>query len=168
MKELILNDDDLIFISDVDEIPDVEVIEKIKQNKHTIDDLYELRQDIYYYNLTLKLNQIWRRSKVVPYYHYCNKYKRDCEYMRMSWTPNHCLAPCGWHLSYFMDEDAIANKIKNFSHQELNKDEFTNVESLKQKIDSGLDLFGRRKEKLLKIKIEENDYLPKKYNILLK
>ena len=39
--------------------------------------------------------------------------------------------------------NSIKHKIISYSHQEYNKEEFTNVESIKEKIAKGEDLFGR-------------------------
>lgn len=50
----------------------------------------------------------------------------------------------GWHLSYFfMDAIAIRDKIRAFSHQEFDKPEFTDLESIQTRMNQGLDLFDR-------------------------
>lgn len=168
IEQLTLNDDDIIFISDVDEVQDTETIQKIKNKRIIVDGLYNLEQFMYYYNITIRNKEFWYYAKVVNYHQYCKKYNHECGEMRFAKLRRRKYIPNGgWHLSYFMNEEEIANKIKNFSHQEFNKDEFTDVEYIKHKIESGTDLFGRGIEHWKKIKIEENDYLPKKYKMLL-
>tara|TARA_B100002019_G_C21241105_1_gene585613 strand:+ start:947 stop:1759 length:813 start_codon:yes stop_codon:yes gene_type:complete len=49
----------------------------------------------------------------------------------------------GWHFSFLKEPNSIKHKIISYSHQEYNKEEFTNVESIKEKIAKGEDLFGR-------------------------
>ena len=48
----------------------------------------------------------------------------------------------GWHFSFLKEPNSIKHKIISYSHQEYNKEEFTNVESIKEKIAKGEDLFG--------------------------
>jgi len=49
----------------------------------------------------------------------------------------------GWHFSFLKDPDSIRKKIISYSHQEFNKEEFTNIDLIKKKISSGEDLFQR-------------------------
>ena len=72
----------------------------------------------------------------------------------------------GWHLSYFGDEEIIRDKLLSFSHNEYNTEIFTNTKYIKHKINMSTDLFERDSE-IDKIKIEDNDYLPPKYEIYL-
>ena len=168
IQQLTLNDDDVIIISDVDEVPDTETLQKIKNKRIIIDDLYNLEQVMYYYNITNRNKKFWYHAKVVNYHQYCKKYNHECDRMRLTKLGRRKnISNGGWHFSYFMSEEKIANKIKNFGHQEFNNDEFTDVESIKQKIKSGEDLFSRGKVGWENIKIEENAYLPKNYQMLL-
>ena len=74
----------------------------------------------------------------------------------------------GWHLSYFGDINFIINKLKNFAHTEFNTEESTNPENILEKISTNKDLFGRDGFMDFNyINIEENNYLPKKYKMLL-
>ena len=40
----------------------------------------------------------------------------------------------GWHFSYLMTAEEIANKISSSPHQEFNLDEFKNIEQIKIKL----------------------------------
>jgi len=72
----------------------------------------------------------------------------------------------GWHLSYFGTPEFISNKIQNFSHQEFNDPEYTNTDKIIYRIENGIDLFDRNK--LNKISLYENDYLPYRWYIFTK
>ena len=72
----------------------------------------------------------------------------------------------GWHLSYFGDSKFISNKIKNFSHQEYNSDQYTNEENISMRVNSGKDLFGRSIN-FQHISIDQNKNLPFNYMFLL-
>lgn len=167
IKQLKLSDDDTILITDLDEIPDPETINKIKLKEIIIDDAYALMQDFYYYNINTKHKKKWDPwPKVVDYKSYIKKYNSDCQKIRKLKKQKR-IKKGGWHFSYFMDEAAIANKIKNFGHQEFNSTKFTDTEVIAQKIKSGEDLYNRDHEKWNYIDIKDNNYLPNNYKMLL-
>ena len=72
-------------------------------------------------------------------------------------------------MSYFGDEYFIQNKILNFSHQEFNNETFTNIDTIKNKINSSKDLFGRENYVIPNnSSVRENNDLPPKFDIYLK
>ena len=50
----------------------------------------------------------------------------------------------GWHLTYFMTEEQIKIKLESFAHSEFNTDFHKNVERLKECLKEKKDLFGRQ------------------------
>ena len=66
ISQLNLNDDDIVILSDLDEIADKNTLRKIK-NDGLSAPISCLEQDMYYYNLTNKLNDKWCQSKVLNY-----------------------------------------------------------------------------------------------------
>ena len=66
----------------------------------------------------------------------------------------------GWHFSFLGDPKFIASKIKSYTHDELDKDEFTNLDKISQRIVNFKDPFDREKE-LKKIDIDSTypDYI---------
>lgn len=165
VKSLNLKDNDIILISDVDEIPDTKTLSDFKKNG--VNQLFTLRQEMYYYNLTCKFNGVWHFPKAINYLTY-KMYENSPQTIRM--TSGQIIYNGGWHFSYFGDANFIKNKINNFSHQEYNSDEFTNQEHIETVIKSGKDLFKREKDNITYtiIQPEENPYLPKNYKKLLK
>lgn len=162
ISSLGLRDDDIIFISDVDEILDVDFIEKIK-NFDFKNQAYHLRQIMYYYNLQCQLKDFWHLAKVCNYYYY-KTYNSPSTIRQQRCN---ILLNAGWHFSYFGDAEFIKNKINNFSHQEFNKDEFTDVEKIKTRVTNGKDLFDRGDEvKILLVNPDETTYLPKNKEML--
>ena len=160
---LSLKDDDLIIISDVDEIPNVNMLKDIKESglrwPHNLD------MDMYYYNLTCKYLKVWALAKITPFSFY--KIKNDPQYLRNQDFKG-SLSLAGWHLSFFGDVNFIKNKIKNFSHQEFNKDEFLNDETINTNIMNCKDVFFRDDvHKFKKIEISENNFLPPKHEFLI-
>ena len=73
----------------------------------------------------------------------------------------------GWHLSYFMSPEEIAEKIKAFSHTEFNEPQYTDLTSIKNAIMNGKDLFRRSCSEDC-VRTTKNDKLPKNVNVLPK
>jgi len=164
ISSLNLSDDDIIFISDVDEILDTETIQKIK-NFDFKNHSYHLRQDMYYYNLECKLSDFWHLAKVCDYGYYKNINSPSIIRQQRC----NIILNGGWHFSYFGDPSFIKNKINNFSHQEFNTEEFTDLEKIKDRIKNGKDLFERNNEiKITLVNPLESLYLPKNKKILMK
>ncbi len=157
-----LRDDDIIIISDLDEIPDPRTLIKIQSNDIELKEISSLEMDFYYYNLKTFLTK-WHSSKILPYKLYnnmtCNEIYRlnKCQIIKNG----------GWHLSYFGDNKFIQNKIINFSHQEFNISEIINLDNIQKNIETNSDLFNRDID-IQKIEISDNKYLPLKYDIFLK
>jgi len=155
-----LKDDDIIIISDLDEIPDPFTIQKIKSGLIIID-FHSLQMDLYQYNLNICCNVKWNESKILSFKQF--NQKSCCQDIRFSNCP---LIPFGgWHLSYFGDEQFIKNKINNFAHQEFNNDYFTNVDIISKKISNSENLFNN--SPILYTSLINNKYLPYQYNIYL-
>jgi Glycosyltransferase family 17 len=159
IQTLSLDASDLIIISDLDEIPDRNTLKTLEIG----DGVYALLQDFYYYNFTCKNKQFWTQVRVLnfkTYKHYMNPHS-----IRMIQPEkSKQISRGGWHLSYFGDTEFIANKLKNFCHQEYNHSAYTDTKTIQDKIQKGIDLFGRTSEDFVKIPIEENDYLPDGYS----
>jgi beta-1,4-mannosyl-glycoprotein beta-1,4-N-acetylglucosaminyltransferase len=161
IQQLGLKDEDIIIISDVDEIPDPNTIYSAKMGYFHVD-RFILLFDMYYYNLNHKFNNKWLFVKILNY----GAYKEETQKNKKSIHDIRCaqwnvIFRGGWHLSYFGSTEFIKNKIENFSHQEFNKEEYTNPDKIKEIIEKGADLFGRTNEvSIMKVSTKENDYLP--------
>lgn len=134
-----LHGDDLVLISDVDEIPNKNQFEQLKTITQTRPSI-ALEQQMFYYNLKQKQKNLW-----------CGTVAATARQVRLrgpQWGRDNRwimpkLADGGWHLSYFADAELIQFKIKNFAHQEFNDERYTNIDAIKQRMDSGRDLFDR-------------------------
>jgi beta-1,4-mannosyl-glycoprotein beta-1,4-N-acetylglucosaminyltransferase len=153
-----LNNNDIIIISDVDEVPDPSILLHIKNVKNDIG-IISLEMDMYYYNLSTKLINKWYAAKLVSYLTYKNLsvYKSIEEIRGLQPIQ---IKNGGWHLSYFGDNIFIQNKIMNFSHQEYNNEQYLNLDTISKKIKDSSDLFDRGYEPIMNIDINKNQYLP--------
>ena len=164
INKLELNNDDLIIIADLDQIPNPKTLELIKKHENIVD-IYIIELDLYYYNLNCKMNHKWYYTKILTF----NKYKDlniCCNDIRFYDCP--IIKNAGWHLSYFGNEKFIKNKLENFSHQEYNHDKFTNEELISERIKNGKDLFNRENIDIIYVPIEDNDNLPPDYDVYIK
>jgi beta-1,4-mannosyl-glycoprotein beta-1,4-N-acetylglucosaminyltransferase len=157
LKKIDLNDDDLILITDVDEIPDPDTLTVLKGMAI---DMGTLEMDFYYYNLNTRFDTKWYHPKFLTYKKFISM-NTKCDNIRH--MRSRIVAKGGWHLSYFGDARFIQNKISNFSHQEFNNDNFTDLEKIEKRINNFGDLFDRAGSHLRKVPINENKYLPPLY-----
>lgn len=165
LDKMNLNKDDLIIISDLDEI----INPNILVNKdNLLEKGYTLEQDFYYYNLNCKHKEKWNRAKLITYGELTNL---GCSEKVRHINNYIILQNAGWHLSYFGNIKFIQNKIKEFAHQEYNSDYYTNEKNITEAITNGKDLFSRSWVPIEYVSINENiinNNLPPQYNIYLR
>ena len=157
-----LDDSDIILISDLDEIPDTNTLLDIK--KVGIEGINSLVQDLYYYNLTCKVDR-WRFSKAIDFLTYKSYGSPHNIRMTTFQEIGKDIEKGGWHFSYFGNPEFIINKIESFSHQSLNNDEFKDIERIKSRVENRENLYDDKKFEF--INPSENTYLPEGYQKLI-
>lgn len=165
LQKLNLTSNDIILISDVDEIPNKKTLLEQSNYIANAKKILSFEQDLYYYNLTNKSKKKWYFAKCLNYYVFQN---HNClpQEIRSSNNVTKILNG-GWHFSYFGSTDFIINKIKNFSHQEYNKPQFLSKDKIEFNIKNNIDLFNRNTIEWFHIPINENSNLPDNYESLL-
>ena len=152
------HDNDLIIISDSDEIPDLTKLNQIKKStKFTA-----FSQIIFMYKLNLqnKNESNWIGSKVCLKKYFPGPQKfRDLKFKNYPiWRfdkYNQQIIKGGWHFSFLHTPQDIAKKIRSYSHGEFNTKDNTNEEKIEQKIINNKDIFDRG-FKLEKIQIDSS------------
>jgi beta-1,4-mannosyl-glycoprotein beta-1,4-N-acetylglucosaminyltransferase len=161
-----LSPEDLVIVSDVDEIPRPEVLQTLAQCAITAD-VTTLEADMYYYNFHWKKAAQWPGVQVVKR-RVLENY--DATTVRrilglgggertgeaapptmatfLAHPPQSLalLPDAAWHFSYFLNtEQDFIDKLNSFSHQEFNTDAIksTIVRNLNDVRKRGKDLFGR-------------------------
>ena len=165
VDRLNLSKDDLIIISDLDEIVKPDILNKLKKGIIQVKNGgYSISQDMYYYNLNTKHDEILSICKIVTYNMFVDSIPQKIR------TNNSIekINDGGWHLSYFGDKTFIKNKIKEFSHQELNCELYLNEINIEYNIKNNMDLFDRSYVPIKYISTNENKNLPDLYNIYLR
>ena len=147
--------EDLIILSDSDEIPDLTKLPKINNKKKFI----AFSQKMFMYKLNLQnLNESnWVGSKIAKKKNI--KSMQDLRNLKFKDYPfwrldklNQQIISGGWHFSYMQTPSQILNKIKSFSHGEYNNKNI-NEKNIEEKILNSEDIFGRD-IKLKKINID--------------
>jgi len=167
VDKLDLNNKDIIITSDLDEIPNPEILKKIKENTLNYDKnkLNRLACDMYYYNLnTLIGRSSWHGIKLITFETYKKLNLSFQDIREYEWHNNVPIVPNGgWHLSYFGDIEFIKNKLKNFAHQEFNKPKYINDEFIRQHIKDKKNLFDESSI-LEYIPTKDNNNLPPEFD----
>ncbi len=167
--------EDIIMISDVDEIPDPKHLYKIEIKTNEVICIC-LRVYWYYLNNLNVKAPVWRTAsvKIIKYASilFNNLDERFIIYsnlvikeMNAGVTPNklryyrNCRYKFngGWHFSYLGGTEAISDKLKNFAHQEFNDEQHTDIEIINDRVKSGVNVCTGEKEFRA---VEIDDYFP--------
>ena len=141
------SENDLIMISDIDEIPNPKKLDEFNtKNKYACFLQKNFQSKINLLNVT---DDDWPGTKICQ-----KKYLKSPQWLRNLKVKKkpfwkllskkiQVIQDGGWHFSFLKDPESIKDKIISYSHQEYNKKEFTSIEYIKEKISSGQDLFKR-------------------------
>jgi beta-1,4-mannosyl-glycoprotein beta-1,4-N-acetylglucosaminyltransferase len=168
-EQLNLKPDDIVMVSDLDEIPDPVAIKNYLNDPRPKKDV-NLQQSGYYYTLEHSSGS-GLSTKILPYTIYEEKYRYDCEFVRM-WRainfqePQYIMPNAGWHFSYFGSIPFIQNKLNHFAHQDFNTPEINNEKSLRENKKN----FKHPTQSIdLKyVPLKENTHLPPHLDLFLK
>jgi beta-1,4-mannosyl-glycoprotein beta-1,4-N-acetylglucosaminyltransferase len=152
------NDSDIIFISDVDEIPQVgKIVSNYNISKPRVVPLrnfYYFFNNLMYINKNSFFNKIITRefifyNTIVSRYNYIkdiNIGKRD-NFKSQFGVLSRLLftKPLGYHFSYLFGQeiDRYLKKLESFSHTELNTEYFKNRKRVSEAINKNHDIFNR-------------------------
>ena len=149
-----VDDEDFIFFSDPDEIPNPKNLNNfILKKKYGI---FLQNCFNYKFNLFNPHESPWEGTRVVK-----KKNLHSIDFMRqkilcknLNYTffrfdkekSIEVFKNGGWHFTNIMSPEKISLKLKTFAHTEFSKDKFSSVETIKDKINKKLDLFDRGQE----------------------
>ena len=152
-------ENDTIIVSDLDEIPNLD------DKKFLQYDSCIFLQNFFYYKLNilcyegLKWNNKWPGSKSIKFKYFETAQKvrelrvKSIPKWRIDRKINRYINyNGGWHFSYLMSPNKIAEKIQNFAHSEFKK--FANIDHIKKMIESKKDIFFREDLKFKTISID--------------
>jgi beta-1,4-mannosyl-glycoprotein beta-1,4-N-acetylglucosaminyltransferase len=162
LSQLTLDPEDLVIVSDLDEIPDSSMIRSVKE-RGISDSIHCLYMDMYYYNTSCKMADLWKHAKIMHFRQL--KESPNLNTIRLEYRYPY-LHPAGWHFSYFGDADLIRTKLKSFAHNEFDTDFYTDTDRIQKMINERKDLFERDYVPVLYVPRGTNTYLPKNAHLL--
>lgn len=137
--------EDLIILSDSDEIPDLKKINTIKSNKKFI----AFSQKMYMYKLNLQNidESGWIGSKITKKKNISSMQElRNLKFKKFPFwriDKRHLqIIDGGWHFSFLQTPEQILKKIKSFSHGEFNNGEL-DMKNIEERILKNEDIFKR-------------------------
>lgn len=157
------DDEDIIMISDIDEIPNMEVtIDYIKNLKD--DAMCHCYGKMFYYYLNLEIeNNDWVCTKITKY-KTLKKYNIKFSELFRTFDVNNQeernriknfrIPNSGWHFSYLGNKNQIKEKLSSFMHQEMINENI--LTSIDDKIKNLIDPFNRTNMKLKKVEIDSS------------
>lgn len=146
--------DDIIIITDADEIINHETVLSIKRLGVHIQD-YSVRNDNFIEGGTVCYKPTRLQTRLFYYYFNCRAnqdwiFPVTCRFkdfttadkLRMGiWT--NVKSFCGWHFSYLVPPEQIPKKLEAFAHAEFDTDYFKDTDRLRKCIDANEDIFER-------------------------
>lgn len=156
-------DADLVMVSDVDEIPHPAVVRAFQPLRYVSG---VLNQHFHWYAFNNRMVRSsepsdvpWRRARITTVGRLRRWYggpqnlreHRPSGVLRSVRRYLHkhhsqVIEPGGWHFSYLMTPEQIRQKIESFSHQELNRPQFTDLGLIADALRQRRDLFGAGRE----------------------
>ena len=164
-----LKDDDLVLISDVDEIIRKSVLKNVIQAPQDVFGFQMIMSNFKFNNICIEgeSHSVW--SMAVRGRHLLRlppQYFRDLRFrLHGALNAGHLIQEFfqiiphgGWHFSYLGNDDHVRNKIKNFAHQEFNTPDYINQIDVEAFIQSGRDIYNRPGYKWAPVAV--NEYFP--------
>ncbi len=164
LETLGAKDDDVVVISDADEIPSYKAV-----NSYNADiGLAALSMDLYYYYFNcLGGKQQWPAAKICLYKHLKTHTPQGIRESGYGDLINNG----GWHFSYLGDVDSIVNKLESYSHTEFDTEEIKGRNRIEQKIKNGESLVNNNKFTFIELDESFPQYIVEnkdKYSHLIK
>jgi len=130
LKEMNLDDKDIIIFSDLDEIPNMDKL-KSSFRKGCVNYLV---QHLFYQCYHYYANDRWIKSYAVEYGLFKKHHPDVMRLREQMGTQNIFILDGGWHLSYFGDANRMQIKLSNFCHQEEAIQRHNKLEHLKESL----------------------------------
>ena len=130
------NDNDIIIVSDVDEIPNPLEITNLKNSD--INYVFEFKQNMFFYYINMLKQTDWSGPKSCSFKTLKNI---SLNSLRQNIHTTNIINNGGWHFSFMGGEEKIIEKIESYAHQEYNNPYIKG--NIKDNIKNNMDPFFR-------------------------
>ena len=138
LAELGAANDDLVLLTDLDEIVRADRIDAVRAAPASSPVILMMTQ--YWYSLEWRQEDPWLHPKAFRY----GQVPAGTTYHDVRHTPYPVLPNTGWHLSWFGDEARFDYKLASFSHSEFDTPERRQSGFSESLISGGVDIHGRK------------------------
>lgn len=140
VQQLGAKPDDIMLMSDVDEIPAAAIVMPMTEYLYKGDVAFG--QGIYQYYLNLKIGDNWMGTRMA-YIGKIHEENWDMHKFRHK-TPTLTTKDAGWHFGFMGGAERVQKKIQSYMHVEYDRPEFTNLEMIAERMKAGIDPFDRK------------------------
>ena len=148
------SNDDILIVSDGDEIPSKQKLEFIKSWEFKKIAPVALEQNLFHIDCNFLKKETWRGS-IITTMQICNAYSPHR--LRRSRNRISHFSESGWSFSSFGGPDKIKEKLESIAHTEFNNDKFKNTDHIMNCQKTGKDLFHRK----VQVKKVDKNFFPK-------
>ena len=148
------SDDDILIISDLDEIPSIKKLNFILSSDFKKIAPVALEQYLFHLDCNFLRLESWKGS-IVTTIEICNKFSP--QKFRTLRNKISYFTDSGWSFSSFGGYERVKQKIESYAHSEHNNDKFKNREHILNCQKTGADLFHRK----VKSKKIDKNFFPK-------
>ncbi|WP_049975844.1 hypothetical protein [Azospirillum sp. B506] len=110
-------DDDMVIVSDVDEILRREVVERLRGGGPAFDTVFTAELDLFFYRLNYRFARNWRAAGAAPFRFVRQTGPNAVRYLAKQ-DIGHLIRDAGWHFSWMGDLKRFAAKLNAYAHQE--------------------------------------------------
>ena len=160
-------DQDIIIISDLDEIPNPEVFKNFKKEMRFA--VFKQKHFYYKFNLQSKNNPHWLGSRIcLKKYLISPQWLRDLKFKKRpfwrldKFRLNNIIENGGWHFCNLKKPESLLYKYKNLCEtddpihfKEKIDEKYLNIEEIKKRINEGQDIIGR-KDNFIKVNLDNS------------
>jgi len=135
--------DDMVMISDIDEVPDPVKLKIIRDELWDPQYYYAFEQTMHQYYLNnVNTTEQWSgtRALSISNYNYIDLQSLRGDWGIINYHPI-MVQDAGWHWSFLGGKDLVRKKIISYAHSEFNHDGVLN--SIEDNINNNADIFGR-------------------------
>jgi hypothetical protein len=159
-----LADDDIVIVSDCDEIPRAEMIEMIKEDENDYSRYLMFIPQLQYKINYMKTQYPSRHGVIMVTRGRAFINPQQEREFSFFWNPKPentvIIDHGGWHFTYFGDDEHCINKIRNFAHTEQNRDNIINEFDIDWMIRNKYGFEGNRTDERFEYVVVD-EYFPK-------
>tara|TARA_Y100001970_G_scaffold278856_1_gene385172 strand:+ start:5341 stop:6147 length:807 start_codon:yes stop_codon:yes gene_type:complete len=156
------DDEDYIFFSDPDEIPNVKILKNFQLKKKYgifLQKFYNYKFNLFNpYETPWEGTRVCKKKNLKSIDFMREKVKRKnlkYKFFRIDKEKNiEIFDDGGWHFNNLMEPEEISKKLKTYAHVEFSSENYSSIDTIREKIKNSIDLFDRG-ENYKKVDIDE-------------